>query len=175
MHPRSSSVSLLQIYYYANSIYSSAGVRPDDIQYVTVGTGAVNVFMTIAAVGYRTSPIRCENRRRRCAERLAVFPPPQVSIVEASGRRVLLLCGFGICCGACVLLTVALSLQVSVSELHFITTMLLCFPLVGPELKMREPEGSSKAGGHPSGTYAVKTAITFLLQRSGVACLKSCC
>lgn len=36
----------------------------------------------------------------------------QVFIVEAAGRRLLLLCGFGICCGACVLLTVALSLQV---------------------------------------------------------------
>uniref|UniRef100_A0A3P9BXW7 Solute carrier family 2, facilitated glucose transporter member 5 n=1 Tax=Maylandia zebra TaxID=106582 RepID=A0A3P9BXW7_9CICH len=66
------------IYYYADSIYGSAGVRESDIQYVTVGTGAVNVFMTITAVG----------------------------------RRLLLLCGFGICCGACVLLTVALNLQV---------------------------------------------------------------
>lgn len=36
----------------------------------------------------------------------------QVFIVEASGRRLLLLCGFGICCAACVLLTVALNLQV---------------------------------------------------------------
>uniref|UniRef100_A0A3P9BZD5 Solute carrier family 2, facilitated glucose transporter member 5 n=1 Tax=Maylandia zebra TaxID=106582 RepID=A0A3P9BZD5_9CICH len=72
-----------RIYYYADSIYGSAGVRESDIQYVTVGTGAVNVFMTIT-----------------------------VFIVEASGRRLLLLCGFGICCGACVLLTVALNLQV---------------------------------------------------------------
>lgn len=40
-----------QIYYYADSIYANAGVKQNDIQYVTVGTGAVNVFMTIAAVG----------------------------------------------------------------------------------------------------------------------------
>lgn len=40
-----------QIYYYADSIYATAGVKQNDIQYVTVGTGAVNVFMTIAAVG----------------------------------------------------------------------------------------------------------------------------
>jgi len=40
----------LQIYYYADSIYGSAGVNENDVQYVTVGTGAVNVFMTIAAV-----------------------------------------------------------------------------------------------------------------------------
>uniref|UniRef100_A0A671TPV8 Solute carrier family 2, facilitated glucose transporter member 5 n=1 Tax=Sparus aurata TaxID=8175 RepID=A0A671TPV8_SPAAU len=37
------------IYYYADSIYATAGVKENDIQYVTVGTGAVNVFMTIAA------------------------------------------------------------------------------------------------------------------------------
>lgn len=42
----------LQIYYYADSIYSSAGVADDHVQYVTVGTGAVNVFMTIAAVSH---------------------------------------------------------------------------------------------------------------------------
>uniref|UniRef100_A0A669CJZ5 Solute carrier family 2, facilitated glucose transporter member 5 n=2 Tax=Oreochromis TaxID=8139 RepID=A0A669CJZ5_ORENI len=39
------------IYYYADSIYGSAGVKESDIQYVTVGTGAVNVFMTVTAVG----------------------------------------------------------------------------------------------------------------------------
>uniref|UniRef100_A0A3Q3KHX0 Major facilitator superfamily (MFS) profile domain-containing protein n=1 Tax=Monopterus albus TaxID=43700 RepID=A0A3Q3KHX0_MONAL len=39
------------IYYYADSIYATAGVEQNQIQYVTVGTGAVNVFMTIAAVG----------------------------------------------------------------------------------------------------------------------------
>uniref|UniRef100_A0A8P4K751 Solute carrier family 2, facilitated glucose transporter member 5 n=1 Tax=Dicentrarchus labrax TaxID=13489 RepID=A0A8P4K751_DICLA len=67
------------IYYYADNIYATAGVNQNDIQYVTVGTGAVNVFMTIAAV----------------------------FIVEASGRRLLLLCGFGICCGACLTITAA--------------------------------------------------------------------
>ncbi|XP_029973663.1 solute carrier family 2, facilitated glucose transporter member 5 [Salarias fasciatus] len=75
------------IYYYADDIYGTAGVEENDIQYMTVGTGAVNVAMTIAAV----------------------------FIVEASGRRLLLLCGFGICCIACVLLTVALALQHTVS------------------------------------------------------------
>lgn len=44
-----------QIYYYADIIYSSAGVRESDIQYVTVGTGAVNVFMTVTAVGTQQS------------------------------------------------------------------------------------------------------------------------
>ena len=44
-----------QIYYYADSIYGSAGVEENDIQYVTVGTGAVNVFMTITAVSIHCS------------------------------------------------------------------------------------------------------------------------
>ncbi|XP_028309382.1 solute carrier family 2, facilitated glucose transporter member 5 isoform X1 [Gouania willdenowi] len=81
------------IYYYADSIYGTAGVKQEDIQYVTVGTGAVNVIMTMAAV----------------------------YIVEAAGRRLLLLCGFGICCGACVLLTVALTLQESVTWLPYVS------------------------------------------------------
>lgn len=115
-----------QIYYYANSIYASAGVKLDDIQYVTVGTGAVNVFMTIAAVGTRLVT-GGQNSGRRRSEQMGVLSPPQVFIVEASGRRLLLLCGFGICCAACVLLTVALSLQVSCQSF---SVTLLCFPLV---------------------------------------------
>lgn len=52
-----------QIYYYADSIYATAGVKPNDIQYVTVGTGAVNVFMTIAAVGtFFTATLKSHNK-----------------------------------------------------------------------------------------------------------------
>ncbi|KAL7398562.1 hypothetical protein ABVT39_011557 [Epinephelus coioides] len=103
------------IYYYADSIYATAGVKQNDIQYVTVGTGAVNVFMTIAAV----------------------------FIVEASGRRLLLLCGFGICCGACVLLTVALNLQSGLGPFSFIIFSFICLVtliyiwLVVPETKSK--------------------------------------
>uniref|UniRef100_A0ACB8EEV3 Solute carrier 2, facilitated glucose transporter member 5 n=2 Tax=Sphaerodactylus townsendi TaxID=933632 RepID=A0ACB8EEV3_9SAUR len=71
------------VYYYADRIYENAGVKKDDVQFVTVGTGAVNVIMTL----------------------LAVF------IVEKLGRRILLLAGFGICCVACAVLTVALNLK----------------------------------------------------------------
>ncbi|XP_066493025.1 solute carrier family 2, facilitated glucose transporter member 5-like [Tiliqua scincoides] len=71
------------VYYYADQIYAKAGVEENDVQFVTAGTGAVNVVMTL----------------------LAVF------IVEALGRRVLLLAGFGICCVACAVLTVALNLK----------------------------------------------------------------
>lgn len=91
------------IYYYADSIYATAGVKQNDIQYVTVGTGAVNVFMTIAAV----------------------------FIVEASGRRLLLLCGFGICCGACVLLTVALNLQESVMWMPYVSITCVIIYVIG--------------------------------------------
>ncbi|XP_055021888.1 solute carrier family 2, facilitated glucose transporter member 5-like [Boleophthalmus pectinirostris] len=91
------------IYYYADSIYATAGVKPSDIQYVTVGTGAVNVFMTIAAV----------------------------FIIEASGRRLLLLSGFGICCGACVLLTVALNVQDSVTWMPYISISCVIIYVIG--------------------------------------------
>ncbi|KAG7227100.1 hypothetical protein INR49_022447 [Caranx melampygus] len=91
------------IYYYADNIYATAGVKPNDIQYVTVGTGALNVFMTIAAV----------------------------FIVEASGRRLLLLCGFGICCGACVLLTVALNLQETVTWMPYISITCVITYVIG--------------------------------------------
>ncbi|CAG6021304.1 unnamed protein product [Menidia menidia] len=91
------------IYYYADSIYATAGVRENDIQYVTVGTGAVNVFMTIAAV----------------------------FIVEYSGRKPLLLLGFGICCGACVLLTVALVFQESVTWMPYISISCVIIYVIG--------------------------------------------
>ncbi|XP_061592309.1 solute carrier family 2, facilitated glucose transporter member 5-like isoform X2 [Cololabis saira] len=91
------------IYYYADSIYGGAGVNPNDIQYVTVGTGAVNVLMTVAAV----------------------------FIVESSGRRLLLLLGFGICCGACVLLTVALNFQDTVTWMPYISIACVIFYVIG--------------------------------------------
>uniref|UniRef100_A0A8C6TTW4 Solute carrier family 2, facilitated glucose transporter member 5 n=1 Tax=Neogobius melanostomus TaxID=47308 RepID=A0A8C6TTW4_9GOBI len=91
------------IYYYADSIYATAGVKENDIQYVTVGTGAVNVFMTIAAV----------------------------FIVEATGRRLLLLSGFGICCAACVLLTVALNFQDSMTWMPYISISCVIIYVIG--------------------------------------------
>ncbi|KAK2503286.1 hypothetical protein MC885_011356, partial [Smutsia gigantea] len=73
------------IYYYADQIYLSAGVGKQDVQYVTVGTGAVNVLMTCCAV----------------------------FVVELLGRRFLLLLGFSVCLIACCVLTAALALQAS--------------------------------------------------------------
>ncbi|XP_075695804.1 solute carrier family 2, facilitated glucose transporter member 5-like isoform X2 [Rhinoderma darwinii] len=37
------------VYYYADTIYSQAGVEDEIVQYVTVATGSVNVVMTLAA------------------------------------------------------------------------------------------------------------------------------
>ncbi|KAK2885622.1 hypothetical protein QQF64_020961 [Cirrhinus molitorella] len=91
------------IYYYADSIYSLAGVAEDHVQYVTVGVGAVNVLMTIAAV----------------------------FIVEKSGRRLLLLIGFGVCCGACVLLTVALHLQTKLDWMPYVSIVCIIVYIIG--------------------------------------------
>ncbi|XP_007246353.3 solute carrier family 2, facilitated glucose transporter member 5 [Astyanax mexicanus] len=91
------------IYYYADSIFGTAGVKENDIQYVTVGTGTVNVLMTLAAV----------------------------FIVEASGRKLLLLIGFGICCGACVILTVALSLQETLHWMPYVSIACVIIYVIG--------------------------------------------
>ncbi|XP_078413955.1 solute carrier family 2, facilitated glucose transporter member 5 [Cetorhinus maximus] len=96
------------IYYYADSLYRSAGVKENDIQFATVGTGAVNVFMTIAAV----------------------------SIVEAIGRRILLLVGFAICCVSCAVLTMSLNLQDKVDWMpHLSITCVIVYVIghaIGP-------------------------------------------
>ncbi|XP_067873117.1 solute carrier family 2, facilitated glucose transporter member 1a isoform X3 [Heterodontus francisci] len=91
------------IYYYADSIYRSAGVKENDIQYVTVGTGAVNVFMTIAAV----------------------------SIVEAVGRRLLLLVGFAICCTSCAVLTMCLNLQDNIDWIPYLSITCIIVYVIG--------------------------------------------
>lgn len=43
-------VVLLQVFYYADRIFESAGVASSSIQYVTVSIGAINVVMTLLAV-----------------------------------------------------------------------------------------------------------------------------
>ncbi|MGH0122386.1 UNVERIFIED_CONTAM: hypothetical protein FKN15_014817 [Acipenser sinensis] len=91
------------IYYYADSIYGSAGVKESAVQYVTVGTGSVNVFMTIAAV----------------------------FIVEASGRKLLLLIGFGICGAACVVLTIALTLQGDAEWMPYLSIACVIVYIIG--------------------------------------------
>ncbi|XP_029011024.1 solute carrier family 2, facilitated glucose transporter member 1a [Betta splendens] len=91
------------VYYYTNYIYNIAGIQENHVQYVIVGTGAVNVLVTVAAV----------------------------FVVEASGRRLLLLCGFGICCGACVLLTVSLGLQDRVTWMPYFSIACVIVYIMG--------------------------------------------
>ncbi|KAM9106996.1 solute carrier family 2, facilitated glucose transporter member 5 isoform 1-T2 [Megaptera novaeangliae] len=94
------------IYYYADQIYLSAGVRAQDVQYVTVGTGAVNVLMTVCAV----------------------------FVVELLGRRVLLLLGFSICGTACCVLTAALALQDAVSWMPYVSIACIISYVIGHAL-----------------------------------------
>ncbi|XP_074831983.1 solute carrier family 2, facilitated glucose transporter member 5-like isoform X2 [Carettochelys insculpta] len=91
------------IFYYANKIFTSAGVNTNDVQYVTVGIGAVNVFMTCIAV----------------------------LIIESLGRRLLLLAGFGICCASCAVLTVALNLQATVSGMQYLSIACVIAYIIG--------------------------------------------
>ncbi|XP_035163513.1 solute carrier family 2, facilitated glucose transporter member 5 isoform X1 [Callithrix jacchus] len=91
------------IYYYADQIYLSAGVKEEHVQYVTAGTGAVNVVMTFCAV----------------------------FVVELLGRRLLLLLGFSICLTACCVLTAALALQNTVSWMPYISIVCVISYVVG--------------------------------------------
>nr|KAF6508077.1 solute carrier family 2 member 5 [Rousettus aegyptiacus] len=94
------------IYYYADQIYVSAGVNTHDVQYVTVGTGAINVVVTF----------------------LAVF------VVELLGRRLLILLGFSICFTACCVLTAALALQDSVSWMPYLSIACVISYVIGHAL-----------------------------------------
>ncbi|XP_015738299.1 solute carrier family 2, facilitated glucose transporter member 5 [Coturnix japonica] len=91
------------VFYYADRIFLSAGVETNNVQYVTVSIGAVNVVMTL----------------------LAVF------IVESLGRRMLLLAGFGLCCGSCAVLTLALNLQNTVSWMSYLSIVCVIIYIIG--------------------------------------------
>lgn len=43
---------MLQVNYYADIIYTSAGVDPTQSQYVTLGSGVINLVMTLVSVSY---------------------------------------------------------------------------------------------------------------------------
>lgn len=45
-------VVFLQVFYYADRIFLSAGVDNNNVQYVTVSIGAINVVMTLLAVSF---------------------------------------------------------------------------------------------------------------------------
>lgn len=50
--PLITALSVFQINYYADIIYTSVGVDPTQSQYVTVGSGVINLVMTIISVSY---------------------------------------------------------------------------------------------------------------------------
>lgn len=50
--PLIAALSVFQINYYADVIYTSVGVDPTQSQYVTVGSGVINLVMTIVSVSY---------------------------------------------------------------------------------------------------------------------------
>ncbi|KAL6081975.1 hypothetical protein STEG23_002229, partial [Scotinomys teguina] len=91
------------IYYYADKIYLSAGVNSNDVQYVTAGTGAVNVLMTFVTI----------------------------FVVELWGRRILLLLGFSTCLTACIVLTVALALQDTISWMPYVSIVCVIVYVIG--------------------------------------------
>ncbi|NXN99008.1 GTR5 protein, partial [Rhinopomastus cyanomelas] len=91
------------IFFYTDRIFLSAGVDRNNVQYVTISTGAVNVVMTSVAV----------------------------FIVESVGRKILLLIGFGLCCVTCAVLTMALSLQTTISWMSYLSIVCVIIYMIG--------------------------------------------
>ncbi|XP_039090856.1 solute carrier family 2, facilitated glucose transporter member 5 isoform X2 [Hyaena hyaena] len=89
-----------------DQIYLRAGVNANHVQYVTAGTGAVNVLMTICAV----------------------------FVVELLGRRFLILLGFSVCFAACGVLTAALALQDTISWMPYVSIACVIIYVVGHAL-----------------------------------------
>ncbi|XP_072047275.1 solute carrier family 2, facilitated glucose transporter member 5-like isoform X1 [Amphiura filiformis] len=81
------------IFFYLDSIYRLAGMTPDQVAYATVGTGAINVIMTVVSV----------------------------AVIERAGRRFLLLLPFFLMAVFHGCLTVTLTLQETVDWLKWLS------------------------------------------------------
>ncbi|XP_054857680.1 solute carrier family 2, facilitated glucose transporter member 5-like [Eublepharis macularius] len=95
--------SLNTIRYYAEVIYLSTGVQEDNVRYITVTISAMVIFITT----------------------ITIF------VIDSSGRRVLLLTGFGICSVCCILLAMALELQSTIAWMSYFSTAFLIIYVIG--------------------------------------------
>lgn len=83
------------IWFYTNSIFENAGIPAHQIQYTTVGTGAIEVIAGL--IGCFT--------------------------IERVGRRPLMIGGFSFMCICCAGITFSLQLQTRVSFMHYISVV----------------------------------------------------
>nr|XP_032835275.1 solute carrier family 2, facilitated glucose transporter member 11-like [Petromyzon marinus] len=81
------------IYFYASYLFKEAGIPPDEIRYVTVGTGMAEL----------TSSIVCG------------------ILIESVGRRPLLMFGFASMGGCCLLIAVSMALQTTISWMSYLS------------------------------------------------------
>ncbi|XP_078478483.1 solute carrier family 2, facilitated glucose transporter member 9-like, partial [Lampetra planeri] len=96
------------IYFYATSLFAQAGISDEDVPYVTLGTGIAEAVTTL------------------------IFG----LTIDLLGRRPLLICGFGLTSICCILITVSMLLQATVTWLAYVSVALIfafivCFAL-GP-------------------------------------------
>ncbi|XP_077167316.1 solute carrier family 2, facilitated glucose transporter member 5-like [Paroedura picta] len=91
------------IHRYAEVIYLSTGVREDNVRYITVMISAIVIFITTITI----------------------------SVIDSSGRRMLLLTGFGICSLSCILLAMALELQITIPWMSYCSTAFLILYVIG--------------------------------------------
>ncbi|XP_048375196.1 solute carrier family 2, facilitated glucose transporter member 5-like [Sphaerodactylus townsendi] len=91
------------IHYYAEKIYLSTGVQEDYVRYISMMISGAVIFITI----------------------ITIF------VVDSSGRRVLLLTGFGICSVSCILLAMALELQSNLAWMSYFSTAFIIVYVIG--------------------------------------------
>ncbi|EPQ12194.1 Solute carrier family 2, facilitated glucose transporter member 7 [Myotis brandtii] len=103
------------INYYADMIYTSAGISAAHSQYVTVSAGVVNIVMTGVSAG----------------------------TVEWLGRRLLLLVGYGICGSACLVLTLALLFQSAVHGLSYLGVICVFSYIAGHSIGPKFQNGTN--------------------------------
>ncbi|CAM9157930.1 unnamed protein product, partial [Lampetra fluviatilis] len=151
------------IYFYATSLFAQAGISDEDVPYVTLGTGIAEAVTTL------------------------IFG----LTIDLLGRRPLLICGFGLTSVCCILITVSMLLQATVTWLAYVSVALIfafivCFAL-GPagiigilpaELFMQSerPAAFVVAGAVNWGSFIVISVIfPFLMESLGPWCFLLFC
>ncbi|XP_013420984.1 solute carrier family 2, facilitated glucose transporter member 1 isoform X3 [Lingula anatina] len=91
------------VFYYSSSVFKDAGIPDDYVQYATLGTGIINVIMTVISV----------------------------PLMEKSGRRILLLGGMILMLTSAVIITIALNLKDILPWMAYICVICMLLFVIG--------------------------------------------
>ncbi|XP_053148387.1 solute carrier family 2, facilitated glucose transporter member 5-like isoform X2 [Hemicordylus capensis] len=91
------------VYFYTDSIFKSTGIGDENVVYLSLGATCLTML----------------------AHLIGIYG------VDAWGRRILLLCGFGICSISCILLTMTLELETTISWMPYMSTIFVMIFIFG--------------------------------------------